>query len=184
LRRSQPSPPCPNPVFSSDAAPNEKTSDFNEYTFGFDAPAAVRRYAAAGAPAAPADPVNTTATEDSMWKRQEWQKSKYQPTPETHKGKLIFLNATKFDEQWTPNGQDVTLKIGSTQVKIAPGQRYAFQPTNDNTLKLKAKPQLSIMKGAEHTIPHPLSQEDSHYEIRASSKRGGFGLAFRKVFAY
>jgi hypothetical protein len=70
------------------------------------------------------------------WGKPEWQKPKYQPTPDIWTGKWIFCNATKQDTEWTANGQNVTLTIGSTKVTLAPGERCEFQPKNNNSVTI------------------------------------------------
>jgi len=98
-----------------------------------------------------------------IWGKPEWQKDKYQT------GKMIFCNATHLDEKWTPTGQDVTLTIGSKKVTLTPGQRYAYQPENNRTLQLKAKPHPIMaklgMKSGEKTIANPLSYHDDYIWI-------------------
>jgi hypothetical protein len=121
------------------------------------------------------------------WGKKEWQKEKYQPTaptPETHKGKIIFHNVTSLDTKWTPNGQDITLKIGSQKVTIKPNQQYAYSPKDNRTLTIEAIPQLSKagMKSGKATIDHPLSLQDKHIDIHAEGFT--FGLTFRQVSAH
>ena len=100
-----------------------------------------------------------------MWGKPEWEKDKYKT------GKMIFCNATHLDKAWTPTGQDVTLRIGSKEVTLTPGQRYPYQPENDRVLQLKAKPHKIMsklgMKSGEKTIAHPLSFTDDYIWIWA-----------------
>jgi hypothetical protein len=114
-----------------------------------------------------------------IWGKKEWQKSSYQPTPETHKGRWIFSNATKQDLKWTPNGQDVKLTIGSKEIDLKPGELYAFHPKDNKKLTVKAKPQLSKagMGSGTLEIDNPLIQDDHHIWIWASTT-SGFKLTF------
>jgi hypothetical protein len=112
-----------------------------------------------------------------IWGKPEWKKTQYKT------GKIIFHNATHVNQEWTPNGQQVKLTIGSTKVTLAPGERYAFQPRDNGTLTIVAKPQLSTMRSGKATIKDPLSYEDHHIEILAGGG-SGFGLTFRGVSAH
>jgi phage gpG-like protein len=107
------------------------------------------------------------------WGKPEWQKAKYKT------GKIIFKNQTRVNEDLTPNGQDVTIQIGSEKKKLAPGERWEFQPKDDKTLKIVAKPQLSTMHKAEATITAPQSYRDHHFDVLAGPN---FRLAFRQVW--
>lgn len=101
-----------------------------------------------------------------IWGKPEWQKDQKYKT-----GKMIFCNATHLDTKWTPTGQDVTLRIGSEEVTLTPGQRYAYQPKNDQALILKAKPHKIMskmgMKSGQKTVAHPLSYSDDYIWIWA-----------------
>jgi hypothetical protein len=134
-----------------------------------------------GASAIQLIPIRARKEEDAMSGKKEWAKEKYQPKPgmQGWQGKWIFCNATKQDLRWTPNGQDVTLTIGSTKVKLAPGERYAFQPKDNRPVTVKAKPMLSTagMKNAEDSIGNPMTQEDYYVWIWASTS-GAFKLGF------
>jgi len=98
------------------------------------------------------------------WGKPEWQKAQYKT------GKLIFYNTTWMDDQWTANGQDITLKLtqgGRTkQITIKPGTSWEFQP-EDGSLSLKAKPQLSTMKSGTVEIKKPQTFDNHHIWIKA-----------------
>jgi hypothetical protein len=74
-----------------------------------------------------------------------------------------------FTDPVTRNGQDVTLTVGSKTVRLAPGESYAYQTKKDETLKVKAKPQLSKagMRSAEMTIRNTRLLEDFRWWINS-----------------
>jgi hypothetical protein len=108
--------------------------------------------------------------------KNEWDKKKYDPEKW---GKFIFYNYT-FGDPITPNGQDVTLTVGSKQIKLAPGEKYEYQTKKDELLRVKAKSQLSNagMKSAEIVIRNTRLLDDHHWWIESHASRSPMHLAF------
>lgn len=75
----------------------------------------------------------------------------------------------------------MTLKIGSTEVTLAPDQTYTYQPQGNKPVKLVAKPQVAkIFQNAERTLTKPLIPEDHVIEIlSAHGADGKYSLMFR-----
>jgi hypothetical protein len=121
-----------------------------------------------------------------IWGKPEWQKAKYQPTPETHKGKIIFYNLTPLlAENYTPSGQNVKIKINGSTIKDAlePNQKYVYQPEDNKPLRVELIPQMKkYCAKHEFKVPKPLSQVDHTIEILTLTSRK-LGLTHRHIVA-
>jgi hypothetical protein len=108
------------------------------------------------------------------WGNNEWDKKKYEPK---NWGKFIFYNVTRGHKD-TPNGQDITLTVGSKKVRLAPGESYAYQTKRDEVIRVKAKGQLAAagQKSAEFTIRDTRLLEDHHWWLQ--NHKSAFGLTF------